>query len=89
MWYTIRDRREATQYHLLCPTQAKKKKSIDLLLFCVGPVNQAKHFSVQDLKARLKEEISRVQSAITDERSEDNKDGMRCELEVTALILHA
>ncbi|XP_041813233.1 TRIO and F-actin binding protein b [Chelmon rostratus] len=36
----------------------------------------------QDLKARLKEEISRVQSTVTDQRSEDNKDRMPCELEV-------
>lgn len=37
----------------------------------------------QDLKARLKEEISRVQSAIADQCSEDTKDRMRCELQVT------
>lgn len=35
-----------------------------------------------DLKARLKEEISRMQSSITDQRSEDNKDRTPCELEV-------
>ncbi|XP_070836523.1 TRIO and F-actin binding protein b isoform X1 [Chaetodon trifascialis] len=36
----------------------------------------------QDLKARLMEEISRVQSTITDQRSDDNKDRTPCELEV-------
>ncbi|KAM9345845.1 TRIO and F-actin binding protein b [Symphorus nematophorus] len=36
----------------------------------------------QDLKARLKEEISRMQSTITDQCSEDNKDRTPCELQV-------
>nr|XP_046270401.1 TRIO and F-actin binding protein b isoform X2 [Scatophagus argus] len=36
----------------------------------------------QDLKARLKEEISRVHSTIADQRSEDNKDRTHSELEV-------
>ncbi|XP_029691770.1 TRIO and F-actin binding protein b isoform X1 [Takifugu rubripes] len=36
----------------------------------------------QDLKARLKDEMSRVQSALTDQRSEANKDRTCCELEV-------
>ncbi|XP_027141383.1 TRIO and F-actin binding protein b isoform X2 [Larimichthys crocea] len=36
----------------------------------------------QDLKARLKEEISRMRSTITDQSSEDNKDRTPCELEV-------
>lgn len=36
----------------------------------------------QDLKARLKEEISRMRSAIADQGSEDNKDGTPCELQV-------
>ncbi|TKS91558.1 TRIO and F-actin-binding protein [Collichthys lucidus] len=35
----------------------------------------------QDLKARLKEEISRMRSTITDQSSEDNKDRTPCELE--------
>lgn len=41
---------------------------------------------LQDLKARLKEEMSRVQSAITDQRSEANKDRTCCELEVPSRI---
>ncbi|XP_067472498.1 TRIO and F-actin binding protein b [Thunnus thynnus] len=36
----------------------------------------------QDLKARLTEEISRIQSTITDQGSEDNKVRTPCELEV-------
>ncbi|CAG01653.1 unnamed protein product, partial [Tetraodon nigroviridis] len=36
----------------------------------------------RDLKARLKEEMSRAQSATTDQRSEANKDRTCCELEV-------
>lgn len=40
----------------------------------------------QDLKARLKEEMGRVQSVVTDQRSEANKDRTCCELEVTCHI---
>lgn len=43
-------------------------------------------FPLQDLKSRLKEEMSRVQSAVTDQRSEANKDRTCCELEVTCCI---
>lgn len=39
--------------------------------------------ALQDLKARLKEEMSRAQSATMDQRSEANKDRTCCELEVT------
>lgn len=47
-------------------------------------IKTTKTFPPQDLKARLKDEISRVQSAVTEQCSEDSKDRMRCELEVTA-----
>lgn len=48
---------------------------------------ETKYFPLQDLKARLTEEISRIRSTITDQSSEDNKVRTPCELEVKVLIL--
>lgn len=68
----------------------KKMNSNPLSINLCQPVSviqiiKTKYIPLQDLKARLKEEISRMQSSITDQRSEDNKDRTPCELEVTSL----
>lgn len=89
---------------LLCTIQAKRKGCSSLFFetvvwllsswYICQPMGiiqivRTEYFPLQDLKARLKEEISRVQSTVTDQRSEDNKDRMPCELEVKALMLNA